>query len=103
MSADEFRSRAIGYWEAVEVGSSNEASAHTNALEVLVGSWDDAQEALVWLLRDPDERVRYAAAASLGPTHRSAAEVLATLAENPTGLIAPTARLLLAQWTKNAT
>lgn len=98
MFSDEFRSHAIGYWDEIQSGDSRRANAHTAALDRLVRGTADADDDLSALLHDPDERVRYAAAASLGAAQEAAREVLAALAENPNGLIAPTARLLLAQW-----
>ena len=100
MFADEFRSHAIGFWDEIQAGDSRRADAHTAALERLVTATTDAPDHLSVMLHDTDDRVRYAAAASAGAANDEARDVLAALAERPDGLIAPTARLLLAQWAK---
>ncbi len=104
-SKDDFRSHALDYWQEVSGGASRRATAHSAALEAIVDQWRAAgthTEKLRSLLADPAAEVRYAAAASLGGTVLTAVEELRRLADDSTGRIAPTARLLLAQWHRNS-
>lgn len=98
---DEFRVRALGYWQQVAAGDSRKATRETRASEAIVDAWKTAgveREFLMPLLSDPSEEVRYAAAALLGPGSPDALNELRALAETASGLIAPTAKLLLRTW-----
>ena len=96
---EDFRRHAREYWESVADGDARAATAHTDAAERVAGAWPEPlrREVLAALMDDEDRRVRYAAAALAGPGNKAEA-VLAALASGPTGLVAPTAKMLLAQW-----
>lgn len=96
---EQFRRHACGYWEAIDGGDAESATGHTTAAEAIAGGWPEPArgQSLAALMDDADSRVRYAAAACSGPGERAEA-TLADLADEPTGLIAPTAKLLLMQW-----
>lgn len=97
---DDFRRHACGYWESVDAGDVRAANARSDAAEVVANGWPepDRTKALADLMNDEDTRVRYAAAACAGPSNEEAESTLAALAGESTGLVAPTAKLLLSQW-----
>lgn len=97
----EFRHLALGFWADLAAADSRSANRKRAGLDRLVTKWrgsSDATVDLVSLLEDPEPAVRYAAASYLGAGDPAAVEVLVVLASDPKGLIAPTAKLLLAQW-----
>jgi len=96
----QFRQLALGFWADLAAGDSRSANRKTARLDRMVANWrksDDGGVDLVSLLRDPERAVQYAAASHLGPGDPTALEVLVSLAGDPEGLIAPTAKVLLAQ------
>jgi len=102
-----FVATATGYWSAVRERDSRRATAQTEVGDRIVQEWaarGRAVELLGSLLTDSSPEVRYAAAAHL--LHRGGAgvavPVLEDLERNPTGLVAPTARLLLMQWRRQS-
>jgi len=92
---------AVGYWNAVQAGDGERATAYTREGERLVDRWVEAgkvESLLVPLLSDPNDKVRYAAAADLLRLDRDvdrSVAVLEALIASPVGLVSPTARLLL--------
>lgn len=97
----EFVESATGYWSEIAQGDRRRADRHTRAGEKIVGRWHaegHAEELLRPLLEHENDEVRYAAAAHLLSLELAGdvpVAVLEALAQNPLGLVAPTARLLL--------
>lgn len=100
---DQFCTTATGYWTAIHDADADTATAQTEAGEQIVDRWaaaGQAGELLGPLLESPVDQIRYAAAAHLlrlGIQEDRSVEVLEELKQDPDGLIAPTARLLLMQ------
>lgn len=95
---DDFRRHAVRYWHAMEEADSDAGDKATEATDTIVAAWRMAGEAEALLrpmLGDPDRRIRYAAAAYIGVHDPEARMTLQELAAETTGLVAPTARLLL--------
>jgi len=95
-----FRASAIAFWTLIREGNSQAANRNTDAGDAVVERL--AAEGLLLpalrpLLGDAVPAVRYAAAASLlnRGLDKECERVLEELQEDPRGLIAPTARLLL--------
>lgn len=97
---DDFRRHAVEYWHAIEEADSEAATRETDAADAIVGAWragGHAEACLRPLLTEPDRRIRYAAASYIGVNDTEARKTLQELAAEETGLVAPTARLLLMQ------
>lgn len=92
---------ASQFWELLKTKGAVRANRETDALDELIKDWGvqgSVYDLLFPLLAHDDEAVRYAAAAADLLSHGAPVEaigVLQELAKNPTGFIAPTARLLL--------
>jgi uncharacterized protein (DUF2336 family) len=98
-----FRDFAIASWLAIRAGDSKLANRQTDSGDAIVANSKregQLQDLLGPLLEDRSPEVRYAAAAHLldSELSSSAASVLERLQEDPKGLIAPTARILLMTW-----
>jgi len=95
-----FASHAAEFWRLLRAGDSKSANLQSDAAGCIARLWSErgrGAEFLGPLLAHDDEAVRYAAAAeslSWGE-EKDAVRVLRELAQNPNGLVAPTAKLLL--------
>jgi hypothetical protein len=98
-SRTRFRDAALAYWVSVLSGDSDGANEETSKGDAIVQEWasmDREVELLKPLLVDADPEVRFAAASHLLDSDiEEAVSVLEELAADPSGMIAPTARLRL--------
>ena len=97
---DEYVDCALQFWDALARKGAKAANRISARSGRIVKSWEaagDTVHKLEPLLTHDSEAVRYAAAADLFTRTRSvrAADTLRALSGNGSGLIAPTARLLL--------
>lgn len=94
-----FRDAALAYWVSVQSGDTDGANEETSKGDAIVRVWaaEGRQvELLKPLLNDADPEVRFAAASHLLDANMpEAVAVLEELAADPSGMIAPAARLRL--------
>jgi hypothetical protein len=94
-----FRDAALAYWVLVHSGDTDGANEETSNGDAIVQEWASMGreiELLKPLLVDADPEVRFAAASHLLDSDiDEAVSVLEELAADPSGMIAPTARLRL--------
>jgi uncharacterized protein (DUF2336 family) len=101
-----FREAALNYWVALGENDADRANDESATGDGLVRHWadrDKVRELLEPLLRDADPEVRFAAASQLlnHGDERPAIAVLKELQADPSGMVAPTARLRLATWRRD--